>query len=108
MLCINHWIDAHIFYLLDTIQRVLIKVNNKHNANIPLLYFCRAYCRNFFHRILNIIGLALAKELIEMHSGNISVKSRYIKNFPDDHGAIFTVTLHKGNDDLCLLVIDVM
>lgn len=44
------------------------------------------------------IGLALAKELVEMHRGSISVKSRFINDFPDLHGTIFTVTIPKGEE----------
>ncbi len=44
------------------------------------------------------IGLALAKELVEMHSGSISVKSRFINAYPDNHGTIFTVTIPKGEE----------
>ncbi len=44
------------------------------------------------------IGLALAKELTEMHGGNIMVKSRYEKEHPENHGSVFTVTLLKGKD----------
>lgn len=42
------------------------------------------------------IGLALAKELAEMHSGEITVESTHIAEHPEDHGTIFTVTLPKG------------
>ncbi|MCP4138183.1 MAG: PAS domain S-box protein [bacterium] len=42
------------------------------------------------------IGLSLVKELIEMHGGSISVTSRSIKEYPDDHGSKFTITLLKG------------
>lgn len=42
------------------------------------------------------IGLALAKELVEMHGGTITAESRYIAEFPDNHGSIFTIALPKG------------
>jgi PAS domain S-box-containing protein len=44
------------------------------------------------------IGLALAKELAEMHGGNITVRSRHEKEYPDNHGSVFTVTLLKGKE----------
>jgi PAS domain S-box-containing protein len=44
------------------------------------------------------IGLALAKELIEMHGGTIQVESRYMEEFPVDHGSVFTITLRKGRE----------
>ncbi len=42
------------------------------------------------------IGLALVKELVELHNGSIAVESRYIENHPDNHGSIFTLSLPKG------------
>ncbi len=42
------------------------------------------------------IGLALAKELIEMHKGEIKVLSKFKGESPDNHGTTFTVTFHKG------------
>jgi len=42
------------------------------------------------------IGLALAKELAEMHGGNITVKSRHEGEHPGNHGSVFTVSLLKG------------
>lgn len=44
------------------------------------------------------IGLALARELVEMHGGTITVRSRFIENFPEDHGTVFMVTLPKGKE----------
>jgi PAS domain S-box-containing protein len=42
------------------------------------------------------IGLALVKELLELHGGSIEVESRYIEKFRDDHGSVFTFAIPKG------------
>lgn len=42
------------------------------------------------------IGLALAKEFVELHGGSISVQSRYIKEVPDNRRTTFTVSIPKG------------
>lgn len=42
------------------------------------------------------IGLALVKELVELHSGSITAESRYIEKHPDDHGSVFTLIMPKG------------
>ncbi|MCP4138168.1 MAG: SpoIIE family protein phosphatase [bacterium] len=44
------------------------------------------------------IGLSLAKELIEMHNGTISVTSKHYEDFPDNHGTSFTVTFPLGKE----------
>lgn len=55
------------------------------------------------------IGLSLVKEFVHMHGGNVSVKSRFIEEFPEEHGTEFTITLPKGmshldnNDNVCLI-----
>ncbi len=46
------------------------------------------------------IGLALAKEFVEMHGGSIAVTSRHIGDYPDDHGSVFTVFLPTGKKHL--------
>ena len=42
------------------------------------------------------IGLALVRELLELHGGSIEVESRYIENYRDNHGSVFTITIPKG------------
>ncbi|HNR89278.1 MAG TPA: SpoIIE family protein phosphatase [Spirochaetota bacterium] len=46
------------------------------------------------------IGLALAREFVEMHGGAIAATSRFIDDHPTDHGTVFTVTLPKGTAHL--------
>jgi signal transduction histidine kinase/AraC-like DNA-binding protein len=44
------------------------------------------------------IGLSLVKELVELHGGEVSVESRHISEYPDNHGTTFTVKLRPGRD----------
>jgi signal transduction histidine kinase/AraC-like DNA-binding protein len=44
------------------------------------------------------IGLSLVKELVELHGGEVSVESRHINEYPDNHGSVFTVKLLTGRD----------
>lgn len=46
------------------------------------------------------IGLALAKEFVEMHGGTITVTSNYIDDYPEGHGSVFTVSIPRGNKHL--------
>lgn len=46
------------------------------------------------------IGLALVKEILEKHNGSITVKSRDIEHFPENHGTTFYITLPKGTAHL--------
>ncbi len=42
------------------------------------------------------IGLALVREFLALHGGDITVESRYVGEHPDDHGTRFRITLPKG------------
>jgi|GEM_PF-523751 len=42
------------------------------------------------------IGLALVKELIELHGGLIEVESRFIEDYKENHGSKFTILIPKG------------
>ncbi|THH05145.1 hypothetical protein EW145_g5011 [Phellinidium pouzarii] len=61
-----------------------------------------------FHRVDAIsrsqegtgIGLALTKELVRLHGGNLSVTSITEEESSDDHGSCFTVSLPLGKDHL--------
>ncbi len=44
------------------------------------------------------IGLAIIKEYVELHGGSISVESRYIDDFPDNHGTVFKLSFPLGRD----------
>lgn len=44
------------------------------------------------------IGLALAREMAELHGGTLTVESRYIDEHPDNHGSVFSVGLMKGKE----------
>jgi two-component system, sensor histidine kinase LadS len=44
------------------------------------------------------IGLSLVREFTELHDGAVQVVSLDEKSHPDNHGARFTVTLHKGRE----------
>lgn len=44
------------------------------------------------------IGLSIVKDIVELHGGKISVTSRHVKDFPQDHGTLFTITIPVGMD----------
>lgn len=46
------------------------------------------------------IGLAIVKEIAELHGGSVSAESRHIDDHPDDHGTELTVSLPSGIDHL--------
>ncbi|KAH8117651.1 hypothetical protein DFH11DRAFT_1724631 [Phellopilus nigrolimitatus] len=63
---------------------------------------------NRFHRVDAIsrshegtgIGLALTKELVRLHRGNLTVSSFTEGESPDNHGSCFTIVLPLGKDHL--------
>jgi signal transduction histidine kinase/DNA-binding response OmpR family regulator len=46
------------------------------------------------------IGLAIVKEIAELHGGSVSAESRHIDDHPDDHGTELTVSLPSGIEHL--------
>lgn len=46
------------------------------------------------------IGLAIVKETVELMGGSVSAASRYIEDFPHNHGTDFYVTLPLGREHL--------
>jgi signal transduction histidine kinase/AraC-like DNA-binding protein len=44
------------------------------------------------------IGLSIVKEIVELHGGTVSVNSKHISEYPDEHGTSFTVKLPVGKD----------
>ena len=46
------------------------------------------------------IGLSLVREMVQLHSGTISVKSVYAGDNPQGHGTVFTIMLPKGKRHL--------
>ena len=46
------------------------------------------------------IGLSIVKEIAELHGGSVSVRSRYVKDYPDDHLTEFTVSIPAGAEHL--------
>jgi signal transduction histidine kinase/serine phosphatase RsbU (regulator of sigma subunit) len=46
------------------------------------------------------LGLALAREFVEMHGGRITVESSYVKESPESHGSLFAITMPRGKEHL--------
>jgi len=44
------------------------------------------------------IGLAIVKEITELHGGSVSVESRFISDYPDNHGTDFFVKIPCGRE----------
>jgi|GEM_PF-2500769 len=44
------------------------------------------------------IGLSLVKGILELHGGAVTVESRYLYDFPDNHGTDFFLTIPKGRE----------
>ena len=46
------------------------------------------------------IGLALVKEIAEIHGGRVEVESRHIDQYPEAHGSVFTLVFPRGSGHL--------
>ncbi|PKL15908.1 MAG: hypothetical protein CVV49_19045, partial [Spirochaetae bacterium HGW-Spirochaetae-5] len=44
------------------------------------------------------IGLAIVKEISELHGGSVIVNSRYIEEHPEEHGTVFSVNIPRGKE----------
>jgi signal transduction histidine kinase/DNA-binding response OmpR family regulator len=42
------------------------------------------------------IGLSIVKEIVKLHGGTVAVESRFIDDYPDSHGTVFTVNIPAG------------
>jgi signal transduction histidine kinase/AraC-like DNA-binding protein len=44
------------------------------------------------------IGLAIVKEIAGLHGGSVSVESRYIQEYPESHGTVFSLNIPCGKE----------
>lgn len=44
------------------------------------------------------IGLAMVREYARLHDGTVSVESRHMESFPENHGSVFTVKIPAGKE----------
>ena len=46
------------------------------------------------------IGLALVREITEVHGGSVEVESRHVDRYPENHGTVFTLSYRLGRAHL--------